>query len=26
MPLAIKETKGRAEGARVQKVVRELTQ
>lgn len=26
MPLAIKETKGRAEGARVQKVVREMTQ
>ena len=26
MPLAIKETKGRAEGARVQKIVRELTQ
>ena len=26
MPLAIKETKGRAEGARVQRIVRELTQ
>lgn len=26
MPLAIKETKGRAEGARVQRVVKELTQ
>ncbi|HET9922285.1 MAG TPA: GatB/YqeY domain-containing protein [Ktedonobacteraceae bacterium] len=26
MPLAIKETKGRAEGARVQKIVREMTQ
>lgn len=26
MPLAIKETKGRAEGARVQQVVREMTQ
>lgn len=26
MPLAIKETKGRAEGARVQKMVREMTQ
>ena len=26
MPLAIKETKGRAEGARVQRIVREMTQ
>jgi uncharacterized protein YqeY len=26
MPLAIKETKGRADGARVQKIVREMTQ
>lgn len=26
MPLAIKETKGRAEGARVQRIVRELTE
>ena len=26
MPLAVKETKGRAEGARVQRVVREMTQ
>jgi uncharacterized protein YqeY len=26
MPLAIKETKGRADGARVQRIVRELTQ
>ena len=26
MPLAIKETKGRADGARVQRIVREMTQ
>jgi uncharacterized protein YqeY len=26
MPLTIKETKGRAEGARVQRIVREMTQ
>jgi uncharacterized protein YqeY len=26
MPLAAKETKGRAEGARVQRIVREMTQ
>ncbi len=26
MPLAIKETKGRAEGARVQRIVKEMTQ
>ncbi len=26
MPLAVKETKGRAEGARVQRIVKEMTQ